>query len=125
MVIAAAAATLVAAEAYAGTSSDWRNSAAAGLRRIIPIVVATVVVTVAVAIGFVLVLVPGIFLAVSGLAEYLDEMVRFQGFLGVVVGLGWWGWVGEVVFPVEVDVFVDGRRENVQGGAWRSWFLFR
>ena len=23
-----------------------------------------------------------------GLAEYLDEMVRFQGFLGVVVGLG-------------------------------------
>ena len=24
-----------------------------------------------------------------GLAEYLDEMVRFQGFLGVVVGLGW------------------------------------
>ena len=55
----------------------------------------------------------------------MDEMVRFQGFLGVVVGLGWWGWVGEVVFPVEVDVFVDGRRENVQGGAWRSWFLFR
>ena len=24
---------------------------------------------------------------------------------------GWWGWVGEVVFSVEVDVFVDGRRE--------------
>ena len=24
----------------------------------------------------------------EGLAEYLDEMVRFQGFLGVVVGLG-------------------------------------
>ena len=65
MVIAAAAAMLVAAEAYVGTSSDWRLSAAAGLRRIIPIVVATVVVTVAVAIGFVLVLVPGIFLAVS------------------------------------------------------------
>ena len=40
-------------------------------------------------------------------------MVRFQGFLGVVVGLGvvGLGWVGEVVFPVEVDVFVDGRRE--------------
>ena len=65
MVIAAAAAMPVAAEAYAGTSADWRPSAAAGLRRIIPIVVATVVVTVAVAIGFVLVLVPGIFLAVS------------------------------------------------------------
>ena len=64
-VIAAAAATLVAAEAYAGTSADWRPSAVAGLRRIIPIVVATVVVAVAVAIGFVLVLVPGIFLAVS------------------------------------------------------------
>ena len=26
--------------------------------------------------------------SVWGLAEYLDEMVRFQGFLGVVVGLG-------------------------------------
>ena len=64
-VIAAAAATLVAAEAYAGTSSDWRQSAADGLRRIIPIVVATVVMAVAVTIGFVLVLVPGIFLAVS------------------------------------------------------------
>ena len=64
-VIAAAAATLVAAEAYAGTSADWRPSAAAGLRRIVPIVVATVVVAVAVAIGFVLVLVPGIFLALS------------------------------------------------------------
>ena len=37
--VASAGAVLVAAEAYAGMPSDWRQSAAAGLRRIIPIVV--------------------------------------------------------------------------------------
>ena len=30
----------------------------------------------------------GIRVNVLGFAEYLDEMVRFQGVLGVVVGLG-------------------------------------
>ena len=65
VVVASAAATLVAAQAYAEMPSDWRQSAAAGLRRTIPIVVATVVVAIVLTIGFVLVLVPGIFLAVS------------------------------------------------------------
>ena len=45
--------------------------------------------------------------------------MRFQGFLGVVVGLGWWGWVGEVVFPVEVDgvTVVNGQNVTVSGGS--------
>ena len=63
--VASAAAILVAAEAYAGMSSDWRQSTAAGLRRIVPIVVVTVVAGVAIGIGFVVIVVPGIFLAVS------------------------------------------------------------
>ena len=65
MAVATAGAVLVAAEAYAGTPSDWRQSAAAGLRRLIPIVVLTVVLIVLIGIGFVLILVPGIFLATS------------------------------------------------------------
>ena len=65
IVVASAGAMLVAAQAYAGISSDWRQSAAAGLRRTIPILVATVVVVIVVIVGLVLVLVPGIFLAVS------------------------------------------------------------
>jgi flagellar biosynthesis protein FlhB len=65
MVVASAATILAAAEAYAGIPSDWRQSAAAGLRRIIPIIVLTVVAAVLMTIGFVIVLIPGIFLAVS------------------------------------------------------------
>ena len=65
IVVASAGAALVAAEAYAGMRSDWRQSAAAALRRIIPIVVVTVVAAVLISIGFVLILVPGIFLATS------------------------------------------------------------
>jgi len=65
VVVASAAAALVAAEAYAGMSSGWRQSAAAGLRRIIPIVIVTVVAAVLITIGFVFILVPGIFLATS------------------------------------------------------------
>ena len=64
-VVASAAATLVAAEAYVGRSSDWRQSTAAGLRRIVPIVVVTVVAAVLIGIGAVLILIPGIFLAAS------------------------------------------------------------
>ena len=64
-VVASAAATIVAAEAYAGMSSDWRQSTAAGLRRIVPIIVVTVVAAVLIGIGAVLILIPGIFLAAS------------------------------------------------------------
>ena len=65
MAVASAAATLVAAEAYVGIPSDWRRSAAAGLQKIIAIVAATIVVVLVVVAGFVVVLIPGIFLAVS------------------------------------------------------------
>ena len=65
VVVASAGATLVAAGAYAGIPPDWRQSAAAGLRRLIPIIVLTVVSVVVIIIGFALILVPGIFLATS------------------------------------------------------------
>ena len=65
VLVASAAAALVAAGAYAGLSSDWRKSATAGLRRTVPIIVATVVVAIAVTIGFALLIIPGIFLAIS------------------------------------------------------------
>ena len=63
--VAAVAAILVAAEAYAGVPSDWRRAMRIGLRRILPIIGATIVAAVLISIGFVLVIVPGIFLAVS------------------------------------------------------------
>ena len=65
VVVASAGAALVAATAYAGVHADWRQSAVAALRRIIPIIVLTIVSAVAIGIGFVLILVPGIFLATS------------------------------------------------------------
>ena len=64
-IVASAGATLIAAGAYAGMPPDWRQSAAAGLRRIIPIIVLTVVAVVTIGVGSVFILVPGIFLAVS------------------------------------------------------------
>ena len=65
VVVASAGATLIAAAAYAGVPADWRQSAIAGLRRIIPIIVVTIVSAVVIGIGFALILVPGIFLATS------------------------------------------------------------
>ncbi len=63
--VAGTAAALVAAEAYAGVPSDWRRATRIGLRRTLAIIGATIVAGVLIAIGFVLVIVPGIFLAVS------------------------------------------------------------
>lgn len=63
--VAGTAAVLVAAEAYAGVPSDWRRAMRIGLRRILPIIGATIVAGVLIAIGFVLVIIPGIFLVVS------------------------------------------------------------
>ena len=63
--VAGTAAVLVAAEAYAGVSSDWRRAMRIGLRRILPIIGATIVAGVLVGIGFVLLIIPGIFLFVS------------------------------------------------------------
>lgn len=64
-IVAGAAGILIAAEAYADRSSDWRRSAAAGLRRAVPIIAALIVVGVTVGIGIVLLVVPGVFLVVS------------------------------------------------------------
>ena len=64
-VVAGVAAVLVVAEAYADVPSDWRRATRIGVRRTIAIIAATIVAVVLIAIGFVLVIVPGIFLAVS------------------------------------------------------------
>jgi len=63
--VASVAGVLVAAEAYAGVPSDWRRATRIGLRRTLAIIGATIVAGVLVAIGFVLLIIPGIFLAVS------------------------------------------------------------
>lgn len=63
--VAGTAAVLVAAEAYADVPSDWRRAMRIGLRRTLPIIGATIVAAVLIAIGFVLLVVPGIFVAVS------------------------------------------------------------
>lgn len=64
-VVAGVAAVLVAAQAYADVPSDWRRAMGVGVRRTVAIILATIVAGVLIAIGFVLVIVPGIFLAVS------------------------------------------------------------
>ena len=64
-IVAGVAAVLVAAGAYADVPSDWRSAMSAGIRRIVAIIVATIVAGVLMAIGFVLLIVPGIFVLVS------------------------------------------------------------
>ena len=64
-VVAGVAAVLVAAGAYADVPSDWRNAMSIGIRRIVEIIVATIVIAVLIGIGFVLLIVPGVFLMVS------------------------------------------------------------
>ena len=64
-IAASAAAALVAAGAFTDVTPDWRKSAGEGLRRVVSVVVATIVVGVLVAAGFVLVVVPGIILGIS------------------------------------------------------------
>ena len=64
-IVAGAAAAIVAAEAYAGVRSDWRRAMRIGVRRTLAIIIATIVIGVLIGIGFVLVIVPGIFLLVS------------------------------------------------------------
>ena len=64
-VVAGVAAILVAAGAYADVPSDWRNAMSIGIRRIVEIIVATIVIAVLIGIGFVLLIVPGVFLMVS------------------------------------------------------------
>ena len=64
-VVAGVAAVLVAAGAYADVPSDWRNAMSIAIRRIIEIIVATIVIAVLIGIGFVLLIVPGVFLMVS------------------------------------------------------------
>lgn len=64
-IVAGAAAAIVAAEAYAGVQSDWRRAMRIGVRRTLAIIIATIVIGVLIGIGFVLVIVPGIFLLIS------------------------------------------------------------
>ena len=64
-IVASAAAVLIAAGAYAGVPPDWRLATRVGIRRLLALIVSTIVAGVLIAIGFVLVIVPGIFLAVS------------------------------------------------------------
>lgn len=63
-VVAAVAATLVAAGAYADVPPDWRGAARIGLQNIVPILAATIVFGVMMIVGFALV-VPGIILLIS------------------------------------------------------------
>lgn len=63
--VAGVAAVLVAAGAYADVPSDWRSAMSTGIRRIIAIIAATIVAGVLMAIGFVLLIIPGIFVLVS------------------------------------------------------------
>ncbi|MCE2528580.1 MAG: hypothetical protein J4G11_01760 [Acidimicrobiia bacterium] len=64
-VVATVAAILVAAEAYADVPSDWRRATRIGVRRTVAIILAGIVAGVSTAIGFVLLIVPGVFLLVS------------------------------------------------------------
>lgn len=63
--VAGVAAVLVAAGAYADVPSNWRSAMSIGIRRIVAIIAATIVAGVLIAIGFVLLIVPGIFVLVS------------------------------------------------------------
>lgn len=64
-IVAGVAAVLVAAGAYADVPSDWRNALGVGVRRTVAILLATIVAGVLIAVGFVLLIIPGIFLTVS------------------------------------------------------------
>jgi len=64
-IVAGVAAILVAAGAYADVPSDWRNAMSIGIRRIVAIILVTIVAGVLMAIGFVLLIIPGIFVLVS------------------------------------------------------------
>ena len=64
-IAATGAAMLVAADAYADVPSDWRRAMGIGVRRLLAVIAATIVLGVPMAIGFLLLIVPGIFLAVS------------------------------------------------------------
>ena len=72
--VAVAAAILVAAQTYAGVDPFWKRSAMAGLWRIVAITVANLVFGIAVIMGLVLLIVPGVFLAVS-FAVYLEGLI--------------------------------------------------
>ena len=64
-VVAGVAAVLVAAGAYADVPSDWRNAMGIGVRRTVAILLATIVAGVLMAVGFVLLIIPGVFVLVS------------------------------------------------------------
>ena len=64
-VVAAVAATRVAAGGYADVAPDWRGTARYGFQNIFPILAATIVFGVMMVVGFALVVVPGIILLIS------------------------------------------------------------
>lgn len=64
-VVAAVVSTLVAAGAYADVAPDWRGAARIGLQNIWPILAATIVFGVMMAVGFIVLIVPGIILLIS------------------------------------------------------------
>lgn len=76
---ASAAAILVAADAYADVPSDWRKAMGIGVRRLLAVIAATIVFGVLVAVGFVLLIVPGIFLAVSFAVVWQALMIEGIG----------------------------------------------
>ena len=77
--VATSAAVLVAANAFADLSSDWRQVASTGLRRIIPIVLLIVVMLIIMIVGFVLLVIPGIILAVSFAVAVPALMIEKSG----------------------------------------------
>ena len=112
--IAPAAAVIVAAGAYADVPADWRSSTLAGLRNIVAIVVATIVAAVAVWIGILLLIVPGIFLAVSFVVY--REALMIEG-LGPIASLGrsWrlatgerWRLLGAGLALIVISIFAFG-----------------
>jgi hypothetical protein len=78
-IVASVAAMLVAAEAYAEVPSDWRRAMRIGVRRTVAIFVAGIAAGVLIAIGFVLLIVPGVFLAVSFMAVMGALIVEGMG----------------------------------------------
>ncbi|MDE0376610.1 MAG: hypothetical protein OXK16_11720 [bacterium] len=64
-IVAGVAAVLVAAGAYADVPSDWRSAMSIGVRRTVAILLATIVAGILMVIGFVLLVIPGIFVLVS------------------------------------------------------------
>ncbi len=77
--VASAATIMIAAGAYVDFPSDWRQVTSIGLRRIVPIVVLTLLLVVTIIIGVFLLVFPGLFLAVSFAVAMSALMIEKSG----------------------------------------------